>query len=44
VATNGYFGLNYHWLLTATNGIILLMALNNYFIGGYWWIFWAKLP
>jgi len=34
VAIEGYFKLNYHRLLMAIGGVILLMTL-----GGYWWLF-----
>jgi len=39
VAINHYFKLNYHMLLMAIIGIILLMAIGRYFISGYWWLF-----
>jgi hypothetical protein len=34
-----YFKWNYHRLLMAINGSILLMAIDGYSIGGYWWLF-----
>jgi hypothetical protein len=35
VAINDYFKLNYHVLLRTIGGIILLMAIGEYFIDGY---------
>jgi hypothetical protein len=39
VAIGGYFKLNYHRLLMAINGVILLMVIGAYSIGGYWWLY-----
>jgi hypothetical protein len=38
VAIGVYLKLNYHILLIAIGGTILLMAIGGYFITGYWWI------
>ncbi len=35
----GYFRLNYHRLLMAIGGVILLMDICGYFIGAYRWLF-----
>jgi len=39
VAIGGYFKLNYHRLLMVINGVILLMVIGAYSIGGYWWLY-----
>ncbi len=36
VAIGGYFKLNYHRLLMVICGVILLMAIGEYYINGYW--------
>jgi hypothetical protein len=35
VATDGYLKLNYHKLLIAISGVILLIVIGGYSIGGY---------
>jgi hypothetical protein len=35
----GFFCLNYHRILMAFGGVILLMTIRGHFIGGYWWLF-----
>jgi hypothetical protein len=35
VVINVYFKLNYHMLLMAIGGVILLMVIGGYFICGY---------
>jgi hypothetical protein len=36
---DGYFRLKYHMLLIVIGGVILLMAIDGYSIGDYWWFF-----
>jgi hypothetical protein len=35
----GYFKLKYHMLLIVIGGVVLLMAIDGYSIGDYWWFF-----
>jgi hypothetical protein len=35
----GYLKQNYHRLLMCIGGAILLIAIVEYFVGGYWWLF-----
>jgi hypothetical protein len=39
VIIGGYLKLNYHKLLMVIDGTILLMIIDEYSIGGYWWLF-----
>jgi hypothetical protein len=39
----GYSKQNYHRLLMAISGYSI-MAISNYFISGYWWLFKQNYP
>jgi hypothetical protein len=43
VTIGGYFKLNYHMLLMAIGGTILLMVIGGYFIGGYFRLNYRRL-